>query len=232
MDEKHNEEPPADNKPRRRWFQVSLRTLFAVLGVAAVGFGWWKRQIEDERFLTAALTFAEDLKQHQWRASDHLDCDTNTVEQWLHLTILGGDLVVSKGWGENHKLRRPTKETFREVVALLKDEHFAVRCNAAKTLALYGEAFSAATLNTEEIERRDLMSQEAFPLLLPLLADSNAEVRQAAALAVGQLSMHQTAIPTLVASLKREDDNTARVYILWAIQRVRCRSLYHWPETY
>jgi hypothetical protein len=29
------------NAPRRRWYQFSLRTMFALVMLACVGFGWW-----------------------------------------------------------------------------------------------------------------------------------------------------------------------------------------------
>src|SRR6478609_2019595 len=30
-----------DTKPKRRWYQFSLRTMFVVVTLACIGFGWW-----------------------------------------------------------------------------------------------------------------------------------------------------------------------------------------------
>lgn len=40
MDEQPSEEPETIKKPRRRWFQVSLRTFLMLIAIASVGFGW------------------------------------------------------------------------------------------------------------------------------------------------------------------------------------------------
>ena len=49
------------NKPRRRWFQFSLRTLLIGVTVAACGLGWLGVRVKDARKQAAAVTAVEKL---------------------------------------------------------------------------------------------------------------------------------------------------------------------------
>ena len=60
----HGEEPKkvrVANKPRRRWFQFSLRTVLIGVTVAACGMGWLGVRVKDARKQAAAVTAVEKL---------------------------------------------------------------------------------------------------------------------------------------------------------------------------
>jgi len=215
---------------KRRLPQFRISTLLMAVALCALAFGWWKdrsnlqKQLDerDSRAVMDALAIAESFKQHQWRISDHLSSDTATVERALghHLKNPAGDFQSSSGWGETYQLRKPSPDTFRQVIALLENDDDAIRHNAAKALALYGEGYYAAPLYGDDRDNCDTMIKEAVPKLLPLLDDSDADIRATAALALGQLASHDDAAPTLIGAFKREDNSTARLYMSWAIQRL------------
>lgn len=48
-------------KPKRRWFQYSLRTLLIVMTIIAVGLGWWSHKARQQREAVAALEKAGGL---------------------------------------------------------------------------------------------------------------------------------------------------------------------------
>ena len=59
MDEKLSEDHQSTNKPRRRWFQISLRTSLVLMGVACLSFAWLglrlKKARDEERAFLSIL---------------------------------------------------------------------------------------------------------------------------------------------------------------------------------
>lgn len=219
----------------RRFLRFRLSTFLMFIGMFAMALGWWRdhenlqRQLDDVDLdvFTDALETAGYWKQHLWHASSHLRCGTDTVEGELgeHIDSLEGDFTTAGGWGDSVRLRKPTKESALKVVALLNHDNSSIRSRVARLVALYGEAFHwtqrrQPLLSTNpESQALDALSTEATPKLLLLLNDPNAEVRGAAALALGYLAPRFEGLKEIVRAYRREEDQTARLHLAWAVQR-------------
>src|SRR5262249_12686705 len=93
------------------------------------------------------------------------------------------------------------KELVPTLVAALNDSNFEVRQMAAMALAATGK--------------------ESVPALQEALRDKDKELRANAAHVIGQLgSSAQETVPSLVASLKKEQDGMVRRQIVFALHQV------------
>jgi hypothetical protein len=213
---------------KRRLVQFRLSTGLLTITICALALGWWKdrsdltRQLSNRTAIDHALAMANGFKQHQWRVSDHLGQDTNSVEQELrgYVNDPSGEMGSSRGIGGEIRLRRPSTETFRRVIALLDHGNAVVRYRAAKALALYGEALHSRPWSRQELDTYEPMTRQAVSMLLPLLSDSSAEIRGVAALALGELAAPAEGMPALINAFQHEDESTAKLYMSWAIRKL------------
>lgn len=175
--------------------------------------------------LLDALQLGGGLKPDYWRVSDYLGLSTDALEHELGLSGVEGVLVTSRGFGGDVQLRQPTDRTFRVVAAFLASNDTAERARATKLLALYGESYRASPVDPYEdpvfsSRGRFSWANEPVPVLVELLKDPDVHVRQGAALALAHLSSaHQSARP-LSQAFAQESDDTTRVYIGWALDRL------------
>ena len=44
--------------PRRRWYQFSLRTMFVVVTLACIGFGWWVQRSAVQNYQALGKRFS------------------------------------------------------------------------------------------------------------------------------------------------------------------------------
>jgi hypothetical protein len=94
------EEKPATadpvNKPRRRWFSFSLRTLLVFVTLAGCGFGWFGLKVQEARRQQAAVAATERLGcdvgyDYQFDSQgDFVPNQTLPGPVWLH-SLLGDD---------------------------------------------------------------------------------------------------------------------------------------------
>lgn len=199
-----------------------LSTVFWLIACVAILSAWHR----DHQRLTDAIStlrprissFGE--KHYLWCPSAHLACGTAEVEARLagRIGAFGGEMVQSSQGISDAQLRVPDMATLDAVIALLEEPHDVTRRDAVQLIALFLEACSGQRARHAESFaikiRFDALG--GVNSLLRLLHDPNKEIRQAAALAIGNTLPSRRAVESLRVAFDDETDFECRIYQAWA----------------
>ena len=131
-----------------------------------------------------------------------------------------GESIQATGWSDE-TLRKPTPKTTDALLKKLNSDSRKTRLNALKLFSLYSEAFQTEQKYAyQELEPSEQHYCDVVPReLRPLLQDRDADIRAMAALALGFTCRQRKTIDALTYGFKNESDQTAKIYMAWAIAR-------------
>ena len=207
-------------------YRISTFLLF--VAVVAMGLGWWVDRTElqqqldhhDSKSLLDALDLAVAWKFGQHTPTTYIDETVAELEGSLGLLDAEGESLQSRGWSVE-TLRIPSPETTDLAIGKLKSSSGSVRLDALKLLALYSESFSVEQKYAyQKLEQPEQHFCDVVPVTLrEFLSDSDVEIRGHAALALGFTCKERATIDKLTFAFKNETDDTAKLYMAWAIAR-------------
>ena len=142
------------------------------------------------------------------------------LEPQLGLNGMAGETLKSTGWSVE-TLRKPDAETTDLAIERLTSGSRDTQLKVLKLLALYAEAFNVERKYAyQKLENDEQHFCDTVPKnLYKLLTDSDAEMRAHAALAIGFTCRNRETIDKLTFAFKNETDETATLYMAWAIAR-------------
>ena len=150
----------------------------------------------------------------------HIDETMSELEELLGMAGAEGESLQSVGWSVE-TLRIPSPETADLAIEKLQSDSRIIRLNALKLLALYSEAFNVEQKYAfQKLDQAEQYFCDNVPASLrELLSDSDDEIRAHAALAIGFTCKERETIDRLTFAFKNESDDTAKIYMAWAIAR-------------
>ena len=189
--------------------------------VVCLSLAWYRdhrrQAAEIKQLLPAISTFWE--KHDLWSPSAHLGCEVAEVESRLSSRVAAFEgAIFRSGQGmSDATLRRPTTETLDVVVDLLSDSDAATVLDATRLLALYLEACSGShEFEPESLAIKQRFQERGITQVQGLLKHPSKEVRQAAALTLGNAHLSRSAIERLREAFDIERDGTTRIHLAWA----------------
>lgn len=202
-------------------FRFRLGTIFWFTLVACLALAWYvdhRRQVaEIKRLQPAISTFWE--KHHFYSPSIHLHCETSEIESRLagRVPRFEGVIVKSRQGMSEASLRRPNSETLDAVIDLVSDSDTTTIRDATRLLALYLEAFSGSrAFEPESKVAKQHFQVRGISRVKALLKHPSTDVRQAAALVLGNTLPIRSTVEHLSSSFDDEVDSTTKLYLAWS----------------
>jgi hypothetical protein len=196
-------------------------TAFLLVMVVAVGLGWYVdrtklvHRIEQENRPISWYGEKFDL----WSPCDYLGVfDSSQYELILSekAAFSGKTVTSSQGMGKS-ELRQPDLPTLQATISLLDNDDAEARLIAAKLLALYLQASSGSgNLDTDSCAVRVQFHAAGLRRVRELLKSSDARMRSAGALILGNSLYDSVTIQCLSEAFDNEADSSVKLHLAWA----------------
>jgi hypothetical protein len=204
-------------------FRVSSLLLFVLM--IAIALGWFvdRRNLIDRFERENPRISRWNFKFHYWSPSLYLhDRDTSHYESLLAERIeFDGKFVVSSQGMGSPRLRQPTNETLDATIALLDDSNESTKLQAAELLALYLQAVcGSANVDGDSLATRVHFQVAGLRKTRGLLESDNSEIRNAAALILGNTIYDRCTVEILSDAFNKESDPDVFVHLAWAYWKI------------